>query len=117
MLPNLGPGSAPPPVPVAANDTTPRLKRPGGGDTFDGMEARVAKLEAHMEHVRADLEKLRDVPANLADLKATVANLPTKDWVSERLDKQLTRITWTIGGFSGALAIVTAIVGLAVRFL
>lgn len=72
----------------------PRLPLRGGdgGGTYDGMEPRVAKLEAHMEHVRADLAKLANVPADLAELKAKVAELPTKDWIGSHFRN------WIIGG-------------------
>lgn len=34
--------------------------KPGGGDgTFDGMEARVAKLEAAMEHIERDVGDIK----------------------------------------------------------
>lgn len=45
------------------------------------MEPRIAKLEAHMEHVRADLGKLADVPSSLAALTERVAHLPAKEFV------------------------------------
>lgn len=68
------------------------LKSGGGDGTYDGMEPRVAKLEAHMEHVRADLAKLASVPADLAELKAKIAELPTKDWIGAHFRN------WIIGG-------------------
>ena len=49
-------------------DDESTLQDGGGGGTFGGMEARLAKLEAHMEHVRGDLVKLADVPVQLATL-------------------------------------------------
>lgn len=57
------------------------LKSAGGDGTSGGMEARIAKLEAHVEHIRDDLAKLADVPADLATLKSRVDALPDKDWV------------------------------------
>lgn len=51
----------------------PRALRPGGGGgTSDGMDARVARLEAHVEGLRADVA---DIRANLAALAAQVAIL------------------------------------------
>lgn len=35
------------------------LKHGGGGGTFDGMEARVAKLEALAEHIQRDLTDVK----------------------------------------------------------
>lgn len=78
----------------------------GGGGTYDGMEPRVAKLEAHMEHVRADLAKLTNVPADLAELKAKVAELPTKDWIGSHFRN------WIVGGV-GFLTLVS----LALKFV
>lgn len=54
----------------------------GDGDgTNPPMYERVAKLEAHMEHVREDLGKLSGVPATLATLNERVSHLPTKDYM------------------------------------
>lgn len=66
-------GSSPPP--------RPPLNSGGGGGNFDPMEPRVAKLEAHMENVRAELGKLSSVPADLATLKERVAHLPSKGFI------------------------------------
>ena len=61
----------------------------GGGGTFGGMEARLAKLEAQMEHVQSDLTKLGSLPADVAGMKSNLANLPTKDYLGEKLDRHL----------------------------
>lgn len=45
------------------------------------MEARVAILETHVEHIRGDLAKLASVPTDLAVLKTRVDHLPTKGWM------------------------------------
>jgi hypothetical protein len=37
----------------------PPLQPPGGGGTFDGMEARVAKLEAVVEHIQRDISDIK----------------------------------------------------------
>lgn len=78
----------------------PPLK-PGGGDgTFDGMEPRIAALEAHMTHVRADVGALKDdvrglrddvsgVKADLGALKVKVDHLPSKEYISGQLAKWL----------------------------
>lgn len=57
------------------------LKDGNGDGTFDGMEARVAKLEAHVEHIRDDLGKLAGVPIDLATLKTRVDHLPSKGFI------------------------------------
>lgn len=79
------------------------LKHGGGDGTSGGMEARVAVLEAHVEHIRADLAKLSGLPGELASLRGDVSTmgakfggdvsalatkvdaLPTKDWIATRL--------------------------------
>lgn len=94
------------------------------------MEARVAALEAHMEHVRKDIGKLADVPADLATLKADtstlkaevgklagvvgaldvlkndVSKLPTKEYLGDKLGTYLTRfgiiMTVTFGAIAAA---------------
>jgi hypothetical protein len=46
----------------------------GGGGTYDGMEARVSRLEDDMKEIKGDLKALlRDVP----EIKGKVSNLPT----------------------------------------
>jgi len=35
------------------------LRGNGGGGTFDGMEARVAKLEAAVEHIQKDVTEIK----------------------------------------------------------
>ena len=37
----------------------PPLQPPSGGGTFDGMEARVAKLEATVDHIQRDVGDIR----------------------------------------------------------
>lgn len=85
---------------------SPPLNTGGEGGRFPDMEARVAKLEAHMEHVRDDLKKLSSVPADLAEIKAKVDALPDKDWVGAKMRN------W-VGGGVAFLTLVT----LATKFL
>lgn len=71
---------------AAVDDSTPQaLHSGGGGGTSDGMEGRVASLEAHMEHVRADVGTLKtDVGAiktDIAVMKEQIKNLPTKAFI------------------------------------
>lgn len=81
-------------------DASPPLKGGGGGGTFDGMEPRIAALEAHMAHVqtdvaalKADVKELRtDVSAIKADvsvLKVKIDHLPSKEYISGQLAKWL----------------------------
>lgn len=58
-----------------------QLKSGGGSGTSDGMEVRVARLEAHMEHVVKQVDRLADIPTDLAVLKVKVNELPTKGWL------------------------------------
>ena len=86
------------------------LKDGDGGGTSGGMEARLAKLEAQMEHVQADLAKLAGLPVDLAGLKVQVDNLPTKDYLKEQLESHLRK--------TGILfAIVGAIFGVAFKLI
>jgi transposase len=73
-----------------------RLHSSGGGGTSGGMEPRIAKLEAHMEHVRAEMTKLASLPVQVARLEEKVAHLPSKGFI----------VTTTMTG----LAFVTALV-------
>lgn len=72
-----------------------RPLKPGGGDgTSDDMEARVAKLEAHVEHIRSELAKLSGMPTDLAVLKTRVDHLPTKGFI---ITSALTTVTAVVG--------------------
>lgn len=61
------------------------LKAGGGGGTSDGMDARVARLEAHVETLKADSAATRgdvaDIRVSLATLTERVAHLPGKGFV------------------------------------
>jgi hypothetical protein len=61
------------------------LKTGGGGGTSDGMDARVARLEAHVEVLRADVADMRVGLATLTErvaiLTERVAHLPGKGFV------------------------------------
>jgi hypothetical protein len=57
------------------------LNHGGGGGTSGGMEERVAKLEAHLEHMRQDLSALRPVPERLRALEVRVDHLPSKGFI------------------------------------
>src|SRR5262245_11257923 len=68
------------------------LQPPGGGGTVDGMEARVASLEAHLEYVRRDIAELKssssvlrgdasELKVGLATLTERVRHLPGKGFI------------------------------------
>ncbi len=44
---------------TASRDAPDGLKSGGGGDRFDPMEARVAKLEAAVEHIQRDTSDIK----------------------------------------------------------
>ncbi|KPU83770.1 hypothetical protein JI58_07615 [Marinosulfonomonas sp. PRT-SC04] len=48
------------------------LKKGGGDGTFDGMEPRIAKLEAHAEHAQSDLA---DLKVSVKDIQITLARM------------------------------------------
>jgi hypothetical protein len=45
----------------------PPLQPPSGGGTFDGMEPRVAKLEAAVEHIQQDIGEIKSDVRTLRD--------------------------------------------------
>ena len=52
------------------------MQPPGGGGTFDGMEPRVAKLEAAVEHIQRDISEIKsDVRALRDEIKSDVRAL------------------------------------------
>lgn len=68
------------------------LQSAGGGGTFDGMEARIAILETHVEHIREDIGDLKknvgslqkdviDIKVGLATLTERVNHLPSKGYI------------------------------------
>ena len=75
------------------------LQTGGGGGTYDGMEARVAVLETHVEYIRRDISDLKadmgvirtdlgkardevaDLRTGLATLTERVNHLPSKGYI------------------------------------
>ena len=86
----------------ALEDRLERLETSGGngGGTSDGMEPRLAKLEAQMEAVRADLARLALLPADVASIKERLTHLPTrheaKNDIKAAVDRAGTRTQRTI---------------------
>lgn len=57
------------------------LQGGGGSGTSGGMEARLAKLEAQMDAVKADLGKMASLPVDVARLDERVKHLPGKGFI------------------------------------
>lgn len=86
-------------LPVASGgDLPPPLPPDSGRGNGDDMEPRIAKLEAHMEHVRAELAKLATVPVDIATLKTKVEHLPGKGFV-------VTSAVTTVAAITGLLVL------------
>lgn len=81
-----------------------------GSGNSGGMEARLAKLEAHMEHVLADVSKLSAIPAEIATLTERVSHLPTKDELGTKLRNYL-----VVAGI--IFTIIGTLIGLAFKFM
>lgn len=73
-----------------------RLNAGGGGGTSDGMEPRVAKLEADVGHILTTLSDLKagqaaaskdltDLKVGQSELKTTVGHLPSKEDISKTI--------------------------------
>ncbi|PYE88151.1 hypothetical protein [Phyllobacterium leguminum] len=58
----------------------------GGGDTFNGMEARVAKLEAAFEHIQVDISDIKsDIRGIRADAREDIRGLRSEARADFRL--------------------------------
>jgi hypothetical protein len=79
--------------------------------TLAEMDARVTRLETHMEYVRADLSELkagqRETTKSLAELALKVDKLPTKadlwSWKLQWLAIALVGFATIVGGIIGGL--------------
>ena len=85
-----------------AGGLPPTLPREPERDNGPGMEAHIAKLEAHMEHVRDDLTKLAGLHVDMAALKTKVDHLPGKGCV-------VTAAVSTIGGVAALMKLLQVI--------
>ena len=63
----------------------------GGGDNSGGMEARIARLEAAMDFVKAELGKLSGLPAEVVRLSERVNHMPTRFEVRADIDAAVDR--------------------------
>jgi len=92
------------------------LPRKVPGDTNQSMDARVTRLETHMEYVRADLSELkagqRETTKALMALAAQVEKLPTKSdlwaWKLQWLAIALVGFATIVGGIIGGLGWIKA---------
>jgi hypothetical protein len=68
------------------------LQYGAGAGRFEGMEARIASLEAHVDHIRDDVGDIKlDVRemtktvgiagANMREFDSRISSLPTKGWM------------------------------------
>ncbi|UZD70894.1 hypothetical protein [Brucella sp. JSBI001] len=75
------------------------LKSGGGGGTFDGMEARVSKLESLAEDTRSTLESIQ---RQLARIDTKLDGKPDQGWI----------ITLIIAVFGLSFAVIAATAGI-----
>ena len=89
-----------------------RLKGGPPSGTFDGMEGRVSKLEAHMEHLQDDM---REVKADLKTAIGYLSVLPQKrdldTWRWQWLATGIAIVALTVGGITGGLALIARFAG------
>ncbi len=78
------------------------LNTGGPGGTYDGMDGRVSRLEAHMEHVREDM---RDIKTSLGQIADKLNQLPTKG------DLWAWKWQWTAIGFATMAIVIGGIIG------
>ena len=83
---------------VARNET---VAGPGGG-----VEARVAKLEAHLEHLIGDLRRLADAPGDITRMKSDLAKLPTREYLGQQFAEHFWWTTAVVALFTAILAVV-----------
>lgn len=106
---------------TGAGPTRSPLNAGGGDGTSNGMEARVAKLEAHVEHIRSDLAKLAPVPAELAAVRERLNHLPTKIDVKldvdGAVDRSASRVQRTVAIVGGAVTIAIAAINYLPKLL
>ena len=86
----------------------PPLQPPSGGGPFNGMEARVARLESDVGHIKTDIGEIKQAVKALQDVVTTlrvdlatlterVRHLPTKGFI----------VTATVTGLAVGAALIT----------
>lgn len=71
---------------VAGTESGAGLNGGNGGGTFDGMEERVAKLEDKVDKLSESVGNVRE---RLVAVETKIDALPTKDWITTRLQAYL----------------------------
>jgi hypothetical protein len=85
----------------------PPLQPPSGGGPFDGMEARVARLESDVGHIKSDVA---DIKSSLRELSTNTSGLQVN---FARLDERVRHLPskgFIVTAVTAALALVGAIV-------
>jgi hypothetical protein len=80
-----------------------KLKSGDGGGTYDGMEARVARLEASTTHIERDVSELR---SDMKEVRDRTLRLEGK---IDHLDQRIDHLDQKIGLLPGKGYIVTAL--------
>jgi hypothetical protein len=81
-----------PPRPPAGEAKPGVLQYGAGAGRFEGMEARIASLEAHVDHIRDDIGDMRldlkeltktmgSAGAEMREFDSRINSLPTKGWM------------------------------------
>lgn len=81
------------------------------------MEARIARLEASMDFVKAELNKLSGVPVELARLSERVSHLPTKSDVDAAIDRAGARTQRTMAIVGGLVTVAVAAINYLPKLL
>ena len=99
----------------------PPLPPEGGRGNGDGMESRIAKLEASMDHVKSELSKLSTLPVDVATIKERLNHVPTSSEMSAAIEAAVERIgsrTQRVVGIAAAsLGALVGIITLAAKLI
>ena len=100
--------------PATAEPELPLQSAGGGGTSGGDMEARLAKLEASMDYVKADLGRLSGLPVESARIAERVNHLPTKAEVKidieAAVDRASARTQRTVAIVGGMVTIAVALI-------
>ena len=84
------------PKPSGSTATPDMLHYGGGAGRFEGMEARIASIEAHVDHIREDIGDMRldlreltktvgIAGAETRELDGRMSSLPSRGWMTVSL--------------------------------